>query len=63
MNAKQFFDIVVELRTTQKEYFKTRSPIALTKSKSLEKEIDDEIRRVQAIQSLSKQLDLFNTNK
>lgn len=63
MNAKQFFDKVVELRTTQKEYFKTRSPITLTKSKFLEKEIDDEIKRVQAIQSLSKQLDLFNTKK
>lgn len=49
MNKKEFFDKVSEMRAAQKEYFKTRSGIALERSKRLEKEIDNEIRRVNAI--------------
>ncbi len=39
MNPKQFFDKVVELRQTQREYFRTRLPDALRKSKAIEAEI------------------------
>lgn len=57
MNAKQFFDLVAELRTAQKTYFKTRSFSDLQKSKRLEKEVDAEILRVH--ERLTPQLDLF----
>lgn len=49
MNAKQFFDKVVEMRQAQREYFRTRMPDALQKSKKIETEIDREIKRVQQI--------------
>ncbi len=51
MNARQFFDRVVQLRKFQKEYFATRSKDALHQSIALEKEIDAEIERVQALLS------------
>ena len=47
MNARQFFDRVVQLRKFQKEYFATRSKDAFRQSIALEKEIDAEIERVQ----------------
>lgn len=50
MNAKQFFDKVVELRQTQREYFRTRLPEVLRKSKAIEADIDREIKRVQQIE-------------
>jgi hypothetical protein len=37
-------EAVKEMRETQKEYFRTRSSIALTKSKKLEKDVDDMVR-------------------
>lgn len=49
MNARQFFDRVVQLRKFQKEYFATRSKDALRQSIALEKEIDAEIERVQTL--------------
>lgn len=58
MNAKQFFDLVSEMRTAQKSYFRTRSRIDLQTSKRLEKQVDEEIRRVNA--RLNSQLNLFN---
>lgn len=51
MNPKQFFDKVVELRQAQREYFSTRLPDALRKSKAIETEIDKEIKRVQQIEA------------
>lgn len=51
MNPKQFFDKVVELRQAQREYFRTRMPEALRKSKAIETEIDKEIKRVQQIEA------------
>lgn len=51
MNPKQFFDKVVELRQAQREYFRTRLPDALRKSKAIETEIDTEIKRVQKIEA------------
>lgn len=50
MNPKEFFDKVVELREAQREYFRTRLPEALRKSKAVEAEIDREIKRVKQIQ-------------
>lgn len=49
MKPRAFFDKVSEMMEAQKEYFKTRSSAALNRSKALEKEIDDEIARVNAI--------------
>ena len=49
MTSRQFFDRVVQLRRFQKEYFATRSRESLQQAKALEKEIDDEIARVQKI--------------
>ncbi|WLT41594.1 hypothetical protein NF347_11590 [Paramuribaculum intestinale] len=51
MTPKQFFDKVVELRQAQREYFRTRLPDALRKSKAIEAEIDKEIKRVQQIEA------------
>ena len=49
MNAKQFFDSVTIMRKYQKEYFRTRSQAALKLSKAVEREIDAEITRVNAL--------------
>lgn len=49
MNSKDFFTKVSRMRKAQKEYFRTRSGRALTDSKRLEKEIDDEIERVNKV--------------
>lgn len=50
MNARQFFDKVVEMRRLQKEYFKSRNHFALERSKEIEKEI----KRVQDIEAANK---------
>lgn len=47
MNAREFFDKVAQMRSMQKEYFRTRSKTALQESKRLEREIDMEIARVE----------------
>lgn len=51
MNARQFFQLVHEMRTSQREYFRTRSKDALMQSKRLEADVDAEIRRVCALQN------------
>ena len=51
MDKREFFDKVSEMRDAQKEYFRTHSSASLNKSKKLEKEIDDEILRVNKILS------------
>lgn len=38
---KQFVELVVEMRRTQKEFFKSRNYTAMQKSKILEKEVDE----------------------
>lgn len=38
---KQFAELVVEMRRTQKEFFKSRSYTVMQKSKILEKEVDE----------------------
>lgn len=49
MNSRVFFDKVVLMRQLQKEYFKTRSKSVLEQCKVIEKEVDVEIKRVNAI--------------
>lgn len=49
MNSRVFFDKVALMRQLQKEYFKTRSKSVLEQCKVLEKEVDVEIKRVNAI--------------
>lgn len=49
MNAKQFFDLVSEMRQAQKNYFKTRNQAYFDRSRYLEKQIDAEIERVRRI--------------
>lgn len=49
MEHRAFFDKVSLMRKKQKEYFKTRSKAALEASKALEREIDNEIERVNKI--------------
>lgn len=46
MNAKEFFDKVVEMRKLQKEYFRKRDAMELKKAKEIEAEVDAEIQRV-----------------
>lgn len=64
MDAKTFFDLVVEMRKAQQEYFKYRSIFYLTKAKQIETKVDAEIARVQKIitdpqQTNDKQMELF----
>lgn len=49
MSAKQFFDLVVNMRYAQREYFKTRDKEWLTRSLQYEKQVDEEIKRVEHI--------------
>lgn len=52
MDGRQFFERVKMMRHFQKEYFKTRSRTALQQSKALEREIDEEIDRVNRLLNL-----------
>lgn len=49
MTARDFFEKVAEMRRAQRDYFKTRDKDTLIRSKTLEKEVDDEIKRVNEI--------------
>ena len=49
MNARQFFDKACMMRKYQKAYERTHSQLSYNQSKSIEKEIDTEIDRVQNI--------------
>lgn len=46
MNARQFFDLVTNMRHAQTMYFRTKNAKWLTDAKVLEKRVDDEIQRV-----------------
>ena len=52
MNARQFYDKVVEMRTAQREYFTTKDRDTLVRAKALEAEIDAEIARVTRVLAL-----------
>lgn len=66
MNARQFFELVVQMRDAQKSYYRTRSRETLSLSKALESRVDAEIRRVELIVGIpertqqSTQQQLFN---
>lgn len=49
MTARDFFNLVARMRDKQKEYFRTRSASVLQESKRLEKQVDEEIQRVNEI--------------
>lgn len=49
MNSRVFFDKVALMRRLQQEYFKTRSKSVLEQCKVVEKEVDVEVKRVNAI--------------
>lgn len=49
MNAREFFYLVAQMRTAQKEYFETREQNKLRAARKLEGEVDREIKRVRAI--------------
>lgn len=49
MTAREFFEKVAEMRMAQRDYFKNRDKDTLIRSKTLEKEVDDEIKRVTEI--------------
>ena len=59
MTAKEFFDLVAEMREKQKEYFRTRSSSVLSYSKTLERRVDDEIKRVKQILTEKQEQRLF----
>lgn len=66
MNAKEFYDTVKEMREAQKEWFKTKSRVAIVRSKVLEKKIDQETARVEALmnpQPNENQLKLFDNEQ
>lgn len=46
MNAKQFFDLVANMRAKQKQHFNTCDRRVLAASKALEHAVDAEIARV-----------------
>lgn len=49
MNAREFFYLVSQMRSAQKEYFKVRCEQNLRRARALEGEVDREIRRVKDI--------------
>lgn len=59
MNAKEFFIKVSKMREAQKNYFSTRTQSNLKIAKSLEKEIDQEISRVNRVITEKKEPGLF----
>ena len=60
MNSREFFNKVALMRKLQQEHFKTRSKTILVDCKTVEKEIDAEIKRVNAIiGSQPKEQELF----
>lgn len=46
MDARELAKLVNEMRQAQAEYFRTRSPAALERSKALEKRVDAAVRDI-----------------
>lgn len=57
-----FFNLVKEMRATQKEYFRTRAHSALVRSKDLERRVDDELTRGDQYLKQQQQPSLFPDN-
>ncbi len=53
MNAREFFYLVAQMRSAQKEYFRSRDQLALRAARKYENMIDAEIERVRQIVSES----------
>lgn len=51
MTPKEFFYLVAQMRTAQKQYFKTRDNLSFRAARALENDVDREINRVRAIVS------------
>ena len=49
MNSREFFDKVSRMRDLQRSYTKSRNRSVLNKCKTVEREVDAEIARVNAI--------------
>lgn len=49
MNSREFFYLVSQMRTAQKEYLKVRCEQNLRRARALEGDVDREIRRVKDI--------------
>ena len=49
MDSRKFFNKVALMRQLHQEYFRTRSRSVLTNCKNTEREVDAEIKRVNAI--------------
>lgn len=49
MTSREFFYLVANMRAAQKSYFKTRERKAFLAARSLEDQVDAEIRRVKDI--------------
>lgn len=49
MNAREFFYLVSRMREAQKDYLATRNQAHLRVARTLETQIDNEIKRVKAI--------------
>ena len=47
MNAREFYELTKKVRAAQKAYFKTRLKSDFEKSKALERQLDNEIERVE----------------
>ena len=63
MNAREFFYLVAEMRRAQRNYFKTHEQRTLVASKMLEKQVDEEIRRVEEIERRRIQEELFRNDQ
>lgn len=63
MNAREFFYLVAEMRRAQRNYFKTREQRTLVASKILEKQVDDEIIRVEEIERRRIQEEQFRADQ
>lgn len=56
MEAKQFYETTKKMRSAQKMYFRTKNQFYLKESKELEKQIDNEILRVENMRNNSSNL-------
>lgn len=56
---KEFYKLVAQLRTKQKQYFATRSSVILAECKDLERRVDAEVARWKKYEELKKQPELF----
>lgn len=60
MDARQFFELVVQMRVAQRKYARDNDNTSLRYARDLERKVDTEIKRVEMItkEKLSPRLDL-----